>query len=288
MNIDTPRHPKHLVELPGQELAARVALACAGLNGHRTVGATLHRTGSASKIVADAHDHGTLLPDNLADRIRRLGTGALVAQVFELTRMKGMTLLTPDDDLWPMQLSGLGHAEPCILWAAGNPWLLLERPLAISGSIRPTAHAQHATIELATKVADAGWTVAAIHRPGVDQLALLAAGAMDGRTIAIANQAHAADASRPERALVISENPMGLPAVLGSVMRAHLLLAVLAGKVIIVEALDGSGAFRSGVVAHAFDRPLGVTDSDAGGTRRLIDEFGAEKVESLSSVERLR
>jgi DNA processing protein len=287
MNTNTPSHPKHLIELPGQELAARVALACAGLNGNRTIGDALAKTRSAAKVVADAHDHGTLLPESLADGIRRLGTGALVAHVFELTRLNGIRLLTPDDDLWPMQLSGLGHAEPCILWTAGNPWLLLERPIAITGNIRPTAPAQHNTIELATKVADAGWTVAAIHRPGVDQLALLGAGAMDGHTITIANQARPADRSRPDRSLVISESPMGLPAKLGSALRAHMLLAILAGKVIIVEALDGSGALRTGVVAHAFDRPLGVTASDAGGTRRLVDEYGAEQVGTLASVERL-
>jgi predicted Rossmann fold nucleotide-binding protein DprA/Smf involved in DNA uptake len=287
MNTKTPRHPKHLYELPGQELAALIALACAGLNGHRTIGDAMAKTRSAAKVVADAHDHGTLLPDNLADGIRRLGTGAVVAKVFEITRLQRMTLLTPDDDLWPIQLSGLGHAEPCILWAAGNPWLLLERPVAITGNIRPTAAAQHDTIELASKVADAGWSVAAINRPGVDQLALLAAGAMDGRTITVANQAHLADRTRPERSLVISENPMGLPTKLGSALRAHMLLAVLADKVVIVEALDGSGALRTGVVAHAFDRPLGVTDSDAGGTRRLINEYGADVVDSLAAVERL-
>ena len=287
MTTNTPRHPKPLAELPGQELAARVALACAGLNGHRTIGAALHRTGSAQKVVADAHDHGTLLPDNLADGIRRLGTGAVVAKVFEITRRNQMTLLTPDDDLWPIQLSGLGRAEPCILWAAGNPWLLLERPIAITGNIRPTAQAQHDTIELASKLADAGWTVAAINRPGVDQLALLAAGVMDGRTITVANEARTADRTRPERSLVISENPMGLPAKLGSALRAHMLLGVLADKVVIVEALDSSGALRTGVVAHALDRPLGVTDSDAGGTRRLITEYGADLVDSLASVERL-
>lgn len=282
-----PRHPRHLTELPGQELAARVALAAAGLNGHRTIGAAIHKTGSPAKVVADAHDHGTLLPEMLADSIRRLGTGGHVSRIFELTRHAGMTLLTPDDDLWPVQLSGLGHAEPQILWAAGNPWLLLERPLAITGNIRPTDKAQHDTLDLATKVADAGWTVAAITRPGVDQLALVGAGAIDGRTIAVSNEARHADPSRPERSLVISENPMGFPAVLGSVLRAHLLLAVLAGKVVIVEALDGSGALRTGVVAHAFDRPLGVTASDAGGTRRLVDEYGADLVDSLASIERL-
>jgi predicted Rossmann fold nucleotide-binding protein DprA/Smf involved in DNA uptake len=287
MNNHTPRHPKHLHELPGQELAARVALACAGLNGHRSIGHAVHKIGSAARVVADTHDHGTLLPENLADRIRRLGTGALVAQVFELTRLHGMTLLTPDDDLWPAQLSGLGHAEPCILWAAGNPWLLLERPLAITGNIRPTAQAQHDTLELASKVADAGWTVASINRPGVDQLALLAAGAMGGRTIAVSNEARAVDPTRAERSVVVSENPMGLPAKLGSALRAHLLLAVLASKVVVVEALEGSGALRTGVVAHAFDRPLGVTASDAGGTRRLIEEYGAEQVGTLASVERL-
>lgn len=281
-----PRHAK-LIELPGQQLAARVALAAAGLNGHRTIGAILRNTSSPASLVADAHDHGTLLPEMLADSIRRLGTGAHVARIFELTRQAGMTLLTPDDDLWPMQLSGLGQAEPQILWAAGNPWLLLERPIAITGNIRPTDRAQHDTLELATKVADAGWTVAAIARPGVDQLALLGAGAMDGRTIAISNEARRGDPSRPERSLVISENPMGLPAVLGSVLRAHLLLAVLAGKVVIVEALDGSGPLRTGIVAHAFDRPLGVIASDAAGTRRLVDEYGADLIDGLASVERL-
>jgi predicted Rossmann fold nucleotide-binding protein DprA/Smf involved in DNA uptake len=66
-----------------------------------------------------------------------------------------------------------------------------------------------------------------------------------------------------------------------------MLLAVLAGKVVVVEALDGSGALRTGVVAHAFDRPLGVVASDAGGTRRLIHEYEADVVDTLASVERL-
>ena len=268
------RHP----DLPPSELTARIALAAAGLSGNRQISQAIHRHGSATAVVAEAYDRVGQLPDDLSRRIRELGTPTAVVRALEHTRHARMRILLPDDLEWPSQLRVLGNAAPLLLW-------LPEPPVAITGAARPSDDARQVTVEIATRLADAGWVVAATSRPGVDAQALLAADRVGGSTITIAG----APRALPEngRALLVSENPPGLPLLVGSALRGPVLLAALAGKVLIAEAQIGSGAIRTGVAAHALDRPLGILDIRTGGSRLLRARHGARLVRTLADAERL-
>lgn len=279
---------KHINEvgLPGSELTARIALAAAGLSGNRHIGETIHRIGSAALVVAHVHDKiSDGLPDEITDRVRLCATPEVVAHALEHTRINRMGILTPDDREWPAQLSALGNAEPLLLWLAGDTGNLSELPVAMTGTTRPTNQGREDVVELATRLADAQWVIAATSRPGIDQLALLSAEAVGGRSIVVVPTARLPRSTGHE--LAVSENPPGAPIMIGGAMRTHALLAALAGKIIVTEAQAGSGAMRTGIAGHALGRPVGVTEDAASGSRRLRREYGAPLVRTLAEVERL-
>ena len=279
-----PTHLNHeVIDLPHDEIAARVALACAGLNGHRTVGEAIRHIGSARGVITQARHHLGPLPEPIAIRIRQT-PAALILATLELTRHHRMRLLTPDTEAWPVQLNELGCAAPTVLWVAGDLTNLAEAPIAITGTSRPTSEDRHLTVELATRLAGEGWTIAATGRAGVDQLVTNAAVAMGGRAMTVSNQARPAhpDSGR----VILSENPPGIPLTLAAALRAHMLLGVLGRKTVVIDAEAESGAERTGIVAHALGRPLG-SFGDRAGSKRLILQFAATQVHDAIQVNRL-
>ncbi len=280
---------KHLVpSLPTPEVCARVAIAAAGLSGNRSIGHALKACGSAIELVAGAWDEDPTLEldPETAHRLRTLGRPALVAAVLDVTAHLGLTVLTPHDECWPRLLDSLGAAAPVVLWVGGDQVILLEPPIAITGDTHPDRELQHEVIDLTTRIADDGWTIATTGRPGVDQLAGRAATVMGGELITVTTTARR---SRRAGEVVVSENPPQLPVVLGSSLRTPILLAAIAGKILIGGGAPGTGAMRTGIAGHALGRPLGVLPHGVGraGEGGLQERFGAPVVGSLAEVERL-
>ena len=274
--------------LPTPEVSARVAIAAAGLSGNRFVGHALKACGSAIELVAAVWDEDPTLEldAETAHRLRTLGRPALVAAVLDVTAHLGLTVLTPHDECWPHHLDVLGAAAPVVLWVGGDPLILLEPPIAITGDTHPDPELRHEVIDLTTRIADDGWTIATTGRPGVDQLAGRAATVMDGELITVTTTARR---SRRANEVVISENPPQLPVVLGSSLRTPILLAGIAGKILIAGGTPGSGAMRTGIAGHALARPLGVFPHGVGraGEVGLHEQFGTPVVGTLAEVERL-
>lgn len=280
---------KHrLSTLPTAEVCARVAIAAAGLSGHRTIGNAITARGSAVDLIADCYDRNPLLEldDTLAHRLRTLGRPGVVASILDVTTQLGMQVLTPDHDMWPHQLDGLRAAAPVALWLAGDPLLLEEPPIVVTGNTNPNPTLRYDVVDLSTRIADDGWTVATTSRPGVDQLVHHSTVAMGGDLVTVATTARR---NRSELEVVVSENPPLLPVVLASAMRAPILLAAFAGKVLVAGSQPGSGAMRTGIAAHALCRPLGVVGHETGraGEDPLHQQFGAPVVGTLAEVERL-
>lgn len=275
-------------QLPSPEVCARVALACAGLGGNRHIGHAIRTRGSAVDLVAACYDRDPFLdlPPEVVARLRSLGAGHVVASVLEITSKLGMRILTPVDAEWPDQLEVLGTATPVALWAAGNTDALVELPVVVTGDTSPDPWLRHDVIDLTTRIADDGWTIATAARPGIDQIAARSALAMDGDLITVATTARQ---SQHRGEVVISENPPLLPVVLASALRTPVVLAALGGKVLVAGGQPGSGAMRTGVAAHALARPLGVVGASEGraGGNRLHQQFGAPVIGSLAEVERL-
>ncbi len=280
---------KHLVpSLPTPEVCARVAIAAAGLSGNRSIGHALKACGSAIELVAAAWDEDPTLEldAETAHRLRTLGRPSLVAAVLDVTAQLGLTVLTPQDECWPHHLDSLGAAAPVVLWAGGDPLILLVPPIAITGDTHPARELVHEVIDLTTLIAADRWTIATTGRPGVDQLAGRAATLVDGDLITVTTTARR---SRRANEVVISENPPQLPVVLGSSMRTPILLAGIAGKILIGGGAPGTGAMRTGIAGHALGRPLGVLTSGVGHASDggIHERFGAPVVGTLAELERL-
>jgi predicted Rossmann fold nucleotide-binding protein DprA/Smf involved in DNA uptake len=279
---------KHQRELPSAEVCARIAIAAAGLGGNRHIGKLIQHYDTAVDVVAIAYDNDPYrdLPLEVAQRLRTLGRPAVVAAVLNATTQMDLQLLIPGDLGWPTPRDALGSAAPVLLWASGDAMLLADLPIALTGTARPDPWLRERVLDLATRIADDGWTLATTRRPGIDQLTRDAALAMNGHLVSLAPTATTA---RDEGEVVVSENPPMLPVVLGTALRVPILLAALGGKVLVAGAEHGSGALRTGIAAHALARPLGVIDESEVPARpdRLRDDFGAPVVQTLTQVERL-
>jgi DNA processing protein len=279
---------KHQRELPSAEVCARIAIAAAGLSGNRHIGKLIAHYGTAVDVVAIAYDNDPYrdLPLEVAQRLRTLGRPAVVAAVLNATAQMGLQLLMPGDLGWPAQLDALGSAAPALLWVSGDSMLLADLPIALTGTARPDPWLREEVLNLATRIADDGWTLATTRRPGIDLLVRDAALAMHGGLVSLAPTATTAP---DEGEVVVSENPPLLPVVVGSALRVPILLAALGGKVLVAGAQHGSAALRTGIAAHALSRPLGVIPDPGNSDRRdrLQDDFGAPVVQTLAEVERL-
>lgn len=279
--------PTNITRLPDPEVCARIAVAAAGLGGNRHIGRAIMRRGAVD-LVAAVYDQDPCLDLDpaLAAKLRTLGSGRVVAQILETTSRLGMTVLTPEHELWPRQVDALGSGAPIALWASGAVEILLEPPIVVTGETDPDPWLRHDVVELTTRIADDGWTVATAARPGVDHYAHRSVTAMNGDLITVAGTARQAQHASE---VVISENPPNVPVVIASALRTPVVLAALGGKVLVAGGQPGSGAMRTGVAAHALARPLGVVgdDPERAGGNRLHDAFGAPRVGSLREVERL-
>lgn len=278
-----------------EDTAARVALACAGVAGEAPVAIAIDASGGAARFVAAVQD-GTdaVLPlSNLTrQRIRAFATGSRVAHVLELTCSFGLKLTTPLHDSWPQQLESLGRAAPLILWTRGDTAHLADPSVAVTGTSAPTSYGIHMAIELSTGLAQRGWVIGAGPGSGIDQVALRAALAMNGRGLAVS----AASIDRVRAAgeiTVISEVPPEVPVTVRSQRRAKQVLAAVTAKTIVVEAGMSSGVLRTAEAAHAIGRPVGVvpglaTSPWSAGCHDLVQRHGVRLVTSITDADRLR
>lgn len=275
------------------DTAARVALAIAGLSGNPSVTIGMNTIGGAAALVAAVHDReDAAIPLSLQTRarIRSLATASRVARVLEATAAAGAQLVTPECDVWPSGLADLGATTPIVLWARGNTAALLAPSIAITGSAAPSAHGIHMAIELGTGLASRGWGIAASTGAGVDQLALRAADAMHGSSIAISSSPLDAVSEIPGVDVVVSELPPATVVSLDSQRRAKHLLGAFAAKTIVIEGAPGSGPIRTAEAAHALGRPIGVIpaiDEQPDGGTALADKHGARLVLTIRDADRL-
>lgn len=281
----------NLVTLPTAEQSASIALACAGLNGHPAIADAVTRAGGALNLLELVHDDPSVvaLHPDLIDRIRSCGTPATVARVLEMTRREGLRLVSPTDDDWPSGLRDLGRGAPRVLWVAGARTDGSDRPIGITGGLHPAPATRRRLLEVAVSVLDRGYQVTCALRGGVDETVLNAAVAANGRGLVVAHNPRAMVSWRDHpRITVVSENPPASPLGLRSMRRAHSMLAVLAQRVLIVDADRKSPAAHAGVAAAALGRPLAVlAGTVAAGDDRLRREFGAQGIHSGQDLLRL-
>ena len=208
----------------------------------------------------------------------------------------GARLLLSEDDEYPASLAAV-PAPPTFLLARGELRKEDALALAIVGSRRATAYGLGAAECLAADLAARGVTIVSGFARGIDTAAHRGALAAGGRTIAVLGCG--VDVTYPpenrklvgqvlERGALISQFPMGTPALPGHFPLRNRTIAGLTLGTIVVEAAERSGALITAGHAGELGRevfavPGPVTSETSRGANRLIQD-GAKLVQGWEDV----
>lgn len=210
-------------------------------------------------------------------------------------------LLTLADAGYPRGLLAMPDPPP-LLYAIGRLDLLAQPALAIVGSRSATQQGAATAESFAAGLARAGLTIVSGLALGIDAAAhrgalRAAADGARGSTIAVVGTGIDLvypSSNRPlteqirREALVLSELPLGTPAIAHNFPRRNRLIAGLARGVLVVEAALRSGSLITARLAaeqgrEVFAIPGSIHSPVAKGCHRLIKE-GAKLVESVQDV----
>jgi DNA processing protein len=243
-------------------------------------------TGALSAVI------GSALTERLLSHDSRAQVDAALAWANE----PGNHILTLADPDYPQAL--LGAADPPPLTFAKGHVEFLNRPaLAIVGSRNATQAGEANAEAFAAALSRAGLTIVSGLALGIDAAAHRGALMGDGSTIAIIgtgidriyparNEALARDIA--EQGVILSEFPLGTPALAGNFPRRNRLIAGLARGCLVVEAADRSGSLITARLAaeagrEVFAIPGSIHSPLAKGCHKLIKQ-GAKLVESAQDI----
>jgi DNA processing protein len=181
--------------------------------------------------------------------------------------------------------------SPSPLFAIGNRELLDRPRIAVVGTRNSTGYGERVTRNLGLAFARAGVTVVSGMARGIDSKAHRTALENGGGTVAVLGTGIDVPYPVGHRALhrqiatdglVLSENPPGTTARLGSFPKRNRIIAALAPVTIVVEADFRSGAINTATQALELNRTIGAVpgpiDSDQSrGTNQLIKD-GAQVI----------
>lgn len=216
----------------------------------------------------------------------------------------GGSLVVPGDPGWPPGLDDLQAVRPLALWVRGTPDLarLAARSVAVVGARACTDYGRHVTGEIASGLAERGFTVVSGGAYGIDAAAHRAALLTGGPTVAFL--AGGVDRFYPVgntdllRAVmgsggaVVSEVPPGsVPSRVRFLLRNR-LIASFASATVVVEAAWRSGSLSTATRASELSRPVGavpgpVTSMASTGCHRLLRDGAAVCVTDAAEVAEL-
>lgn len=186
----------------------------------------------------------------LAERLHSHDTAAAVDLALEWAVQPGNAILTLADPDYPQAL--LDTADPPILLYLKGRRELLNRPmLAMVGSRNATAQGERDASAFAHSLGDAGLTIVSGLALGIDAAAHRGALPTAAGTVAVIGTgadrlypARNADLAREiaERGAILSEFPLGTPAVASNFPRRNRIIAGLAKGTLVVEAAPRSGS----------------------------------------------
>lgn len=213
----------------------------------------------------------------------------------EIVRLKARVLCALDEE-YPEGFRRLRDAPP-LLYVWGKLLPVDDLGIALVGSRRPTPYGTAAAERLAREFAQAGVTVVSGLARGIDGAAHGAALAGGGRTVGILGSGlnrfypleHRKLADRvAENGAVVTEFPLTAGPEANHFPRRNRLIAALSVGVVVVEALERSGALiTAGLAADqgrdVFAVPGSIFSPFSRGPHRLIKQ-GAKPVESAQDV----
>jgi len=231
-----------------------------------------------------------------ADLLFDFSDPAAVDRNIEWSRQPGNRILTLADADYPPSLLEIADPPP-LLYVRGNPALLLQPGLAIVGSRNATPQGNQTAESFARKLAATGLTIVSGLALGIDAAAHRGALAAAGNTIAVIgtgpdriyparNRELALEIA--ERGAIVSEFPIGTPALAANFPKRNRLIAGLSRGVLVVEAATESGSLITARLAadqgrEVFAIPGSIHSPVARGCHRLIKQ-GAKLVETAADV----
>ena len=242
------------------------------------------------------------VPERLAYALCGDATPAMQAQIdatLAWAAGPGNHVLTLADDSYPQALLSIADPPP-LLYAKGRLELLSRAALAIVGSRNATAQGMQNAEQFARTLSQSGLTIVSGLALGIDAAAHTGACSPDagqGSTIAVTGTGldlvypgrHRALAHRiAEQGCLLSEYPLGTPAIASNFPRRNRLISGLSLGVIVVEAALQSGSLTTARSAleqgrEVFAIPGSIHSPLAKGCHRLIRD-GAKLVESAQDI----
>lgn len=232
----------------------------------------------------------------LADRLLDFDSRAAVDTALAWAKEPGNAILCLGEPAYPKALLDI-HDPPAILYVKGDPARLNMPALAMVGARSATPQGVATAQAFARSLSRAGLTIVSGLALGIDAAAHEGALEGDGSTVAVIGTG--ADRIYPARnqalarriaegGAIISEFPLGTPAVAHNFPRRNRLIAGLAQGVLVVEAALGSGSLITARLAaehgrEVFAIPGSIHSPLSKGCHRLIRD-GAKLVETADDV----
>jgi DNA processing protein len=239
---------------------------------------------------------GAILGDRLVDRFLSGPEPERIEDALRWAGEDGNHVLALGDPDYPASLLDAPD-PPVLLYAKGEPVRLARPALAIVGARSATPQGLATARAFARSLAGAGLAIVSGLASGIDAAAHEGALDADGTTIAVIGTG--ADRIYPagnrqlahrvaETGVIVSEYPLGTPAMAGNFPRRNRIIAGLARGALVVEAALGSGSLITARLAaecgrEVFAIPGSIHSPLSKGCHRLIRD-GAKLVETAQDV----
>lgn len=282
--------------MPDTGLSAWLRLTLVPGVGPETQRLLLAAFGLPEQIFASSRLSLRQVAGKKADLLLDTDNSETVAAALVWAAQPGNHIITLADSEFPRLLLEIPD-PPSLLYVKGRPELLNRPTLAMVGSRNATPQGLQDAERFAGTLAAEGFTIASGLALGIDGAAHRGALAAGGDTVAVIGTG--ADRIYPSRhrdlALKIAENgaivsefPLGTPAVAHNFPRRNRLIAGLCRGCLVVEAALESGSLITARLAaeqgrEVFAMPGSIHSPLAKGCHRLIKQ-GAKLVESAQDV----
>jgi DNA processing protein len=291
------RNPDEARPAGGEELIPWLRLTLVPGIGAARQRQLLAAFGPPDKIFSSSrHAIAQIIGDELAGRLLAADTQAQIQATQEWLQEAGNTILTLGDPDYPVCLLEISD-PPVLLYVKGNPAWLNRPSLAMVGARSATPQGAATARAFAQSLAGVGLTIVSGLALGIDAAAHEGAVAEAGGTVAVIGTgidriypaSNKALAHRiAEAGAIVSEFPLGTPALAANFPRRNRIIAGLARGVLVVEAALGSGSLITARLAaeqgrEVFAIPGSIHSPLSKGCHRLIRD-GAKLVETAADV----
>lgn len=207
----------------------------------------------------------------------------------------GITLLSPEDELYPTLLKEI-HLPPPILFCQGDVSLPAQPAIAVVGARKASPYGKSAAAELSRDIAGQGFTIVSGGARGIDSAAHQGA-LLRGRTIAVLGCG--VDVVYPrenaklfaqirEEGLIVSEYTPGTQPLPAFFPMRNRIIAGLSKGTVVVEAAKRSGSLITAELSlsegrDVFAVPGSIYSETSAGTNHLIQQ-GAKLVTTARDV----